>query len=138
MRSCRCTTTTTTSSSGPTSSPTTRRLHYIESWRTCSGARARRSPNGGPRTRSSTAPDRRHDFVNEPQRASDPVDLAGSLRALRARAGLSQTAVARATSISQAQLSRIETGAATPTTEQTVELARTYGTSTEERDQLIT
>jgi len=71
------------------------------------------------------------------QHASGPVNLPGSLRALRERAKLSQTAVTRATSISQAQLSRIETGAATPTAEQAAELAQVYGASPDERDQLI-
>ena len=76
--------------------------------------------------------------MNDPQRAGGPVDLSGSLRALRKRAGMSQTTVTRKTSVSQAQLSRIEAGDAIPTTEQTAELAQAYGATPDERDRLIT
>jgi transcriptional regulator with XRE-family HTH domain len=71
------------------------------------------------------------------QRSSDPVDLAGSLRALRQTAGMSQVEASRSASITQAKLSRIETGKALPTPTEVEALARVYEVAPERRRLMV-
>jgi transcriptional regulator with XRE-family HTH domain len=74
--------------------------------------------------------------MNDDQRESGPVDLPGSLRMLRQRAQLGQIEAARRSSISQAKLSRIETGKSIPTPAEAATMAEAYGATPHERDRL--
>jgi transcriptional regulator with XRE-family HTH domain len=72
--------------------------------------------------------------MDNQQRTIDPAELPGVLRALRERAGISQSEAARRSSVSQVKISRIETKAAKATPEEAAALAQVYGAPPDLRD----
>lgn len=71
--------------------------------------------------------------LNSPAR---PVELAATLRQLRASAGLSGVEAARRAGLSQPKISRLENGRQVPTSKEIAALCRAYRASTEQRAEL--